>query len=99
MNAEISVTTTNAGISVGLVTHNDGKRNITTQMILTGIIGTEDHFRDMYFTCFGTKNGITGVQLELKIQGLPPCPRDIDVCWDSARSTLHPRTSNTNREI
>jgi polyribonucleotide nucleotidyltransferase len=71
MDVEISITKTFAGISVGLVTHNDGKRNITKQQILTEIRGTEDHFRDMDFICFRTRNGITGVQLDLKIQRLP----------------------------
>jgi polyribonucleotide nucleotidyltransferase len=70
MYAEIPITNTVAGISVGLVTCNDEKRNITKYVILTGIIGTECHFGDMDFKLSGTRNGVTGAQFDLKIQGL-----------------------------
>ncbi|KAA5544358.1 polyribonucleotide nucleotidyltransferase [Roseiconus nitratireducens] len=54
-----------AGISVGLV------RNSTDDYILlTDILGTEDHFGDMDFKIAGTQNGITGIQLDLKINGI-----------------------------
>ncbi len=53
-----------AGISIGLVS--DGGRDI----LLTDIIGEEDHFGDMDFKVSGTTVGITGIQLDLKIRGL-----------------------------
>ncbi len=53
-----------AGISVGLV--NEGGR----EELLTDIIGEEDHYGDMDFKVSGTTEGITGVQLDLKIRGL-----------------------------
>ncbi|MCA9235950.1 MAG: S1 RNA-binding domain-containing protein, partial [Planctomycetales bacterium] len=53
-----------AGISVGLV--KEGER----WMLLTDIIGDEDHFGDMDFKIAGTQNGITGIQLDLKIDGI-----------------------------
>ena len=40
-------------------------------MVLTDIIGAEDHFGDMDFKVCGTRQGVTGFQLDLKIQGLP----------------------------
>ena len=40
-------------------------------MVLTDILGAEDHFGDMDFKIAGTKEGITGFQLDLKIPGLP----------------------------
>ncbi len=39
-------------------------------MLLTDIIGDEDHFGDMDFKIAGTQNGITGIQLDLKISGI-----------------------------
>ena len=39
--------------------------------VLTDILGAEDHFGDMDFKIAGTKDGITGFQLDLKILGLP----------------------------
>ena len=39
-------------------------------MLLTDIIGDEDHFGDMDFKVAGTQNGITGIQLDLKIDGI-----------------------------
>lgn len=60
-----------AGISTGLVSNRDENGNITKYVVLTDIIGAEDHFGDMDFKIAGTPNGITGFQLDLKIQGLP----------------------------
>ena len=56
-----------AGISIGLVT--DEKTGQSTT--ITDIIGWEDGFGDMDFKVAGTKNGITGFQTDLKLQGLP----------------------------
>ena len=39
-------------------------------MLLTDIIGDEDHYGDMDFKIAGTQNGITGIQLDLKIDGI-----------------------------
>ena len=39
-------------------------------VLLTDIIGDEDHFGDMDFKIAGTQNGITGIQLDLKISGI-----------------------------
>ena len=59
-----------AGISVGMVSEEKGG-TIARHVILTDIIGAEDHFGDMDFKICGTKEGITGFQLDLKIHGLP----------------------------
>ncbi|OGX37602.1 MAG: polyribonucleotide nucleotidyltransferase, partial [Omnitrophica WOR_2 bacterium RIFCSPHIGHO2_02_FULL_52_10] len=53
-----------AGISIGLVTKDSQYR------LLTDIMGLEDHFGDMDFKIAGTKNGITAIQLDLKIPGV-----------------------------
>jgi polyribonucleotide nucleotidyltransferase len=53
-----------AGISCGLV--QEGDRNI----LLTDILGSEDHHGDMDFKVAGTPDGITGFQLDLKIPGI-----------------------------
>ena len=39
-------------------------------VVLTDILGEEDHFGDMDFKIAGTQNGITGIQLDLKIDGI-----------------------------
>jgi polyribonucleotide nucleotidyltransferase len=71
MDAGIPITGPVAGISVGLVTRKDENGNIVKHSTLVDIIGLEDHFGDMDFKLAGTRKGITGVQLDLKIQGLP----------------------------
>lgn len=53
-----------AGISVGLV------KEQNRWVLLTDIIGDEDHFGDMDFKVAGTPEGITGIQLDLKIDGI-----------------------------
>jgi polyribonucleotide nucleotidyltransferase len=70
MDAGVPIIAPVSGISVGLVSkETDGK--ITEYKILTDILGAEDHFGDMDFKICGTREGITGFQLDLKIHGLP----------------------------
>lgn len=64
MAAGVPITNPVAGISVGLV--KEGEKFV----LLTDIIGDEDHFGDMDFKIAGTQNGITGIQLDLKIKGI-----------------------------
>ncbi len=54
-----------AGIAMGLVKEKD------KYLILTDILGDEDQLGDMDFKIAGTENGITSVQMDLKIKGLP----------------------------
>ena len=64
MDAGVPISNPVAGISVGLV--QEGER----WTLLTDILGDEDHFGDMDFKIAGTQNGITGIQLDLKIRGI-----------------------------
>jgi polyribonucleotide nucleotidyltransferase len=64
MDAGIPITQPVAGISVGLVKEDSG------YVLLTDIIGDEDHFGDMDFKVAGSQRGITGIQLDLKIAGI-----------------------------
>ena len=64
MDAGVPITNPVAGISIGLV--KDGERFT----LLTDIMGDEDHFGDMDFKIAGTGRGITGIQLDLKIDGI-----------------------------
>jgi polyribonucleotide nucleotidyltransferase len=65
MAAGVPISNPVAGISVGLVKETDARWTL-----LTDIIGDEDHFGDMDFKIAGTQNGITGIQLDLKIKGI-----------------------------
>jgi len=71
MDAGVPISNPCAGISVGLVTEKDDAGKITKYEILTDILGAEDHFGDMDFKIAGSKDGITGFQLDLKIPGIP----------------------------
>jgi polyribonucleotide nucleotidyltransferase len=64
MAAGVPITNPVAGISVGLVKEPD------RYVLLTDIIGDEDHYGDMDFKVSGTQNGITGIQLDLKNNGI-----------------------------
>jgi polyribonucleotide nucleotidyltransferase len=55
-----------AGISAGLFTSPDASRKI----VVTDILGAEDHCGDMDFKVCGTRKGITGFQVDLKVRGL-----------------------------
>jgi polyribonucleotide nucleotidyltransferase len=65
MSAGVPITNPVAGISIGLIYQSEDKWSL-----LTDIIGDEDHFGDMDFKIAGTQNGITGIQLDLKIEGI-----------------------------
>ena len=67
MAAGVPITNPVAGISVGLV-----KQSEDQWVLLTDIIGDEDHYGDMDFKIAGSQAGITGIQLDLKINGISP---------------------------
>jgi len=60
-----------AGISIGICTQLDDNDKIEKYRILTDIMGWEDAFCDMDCKIAGSKEGITGFQLDLKLKGLP----------------------------
>lgn len=64
MDAGIPITQPVAGISIGMVCEGD------QTVLLTDILGEEDHYGDMDFKVAGTQFGITGMQLDLKTRGL-----------------------------
>ena len=65
MDAGIPIKSPVAGISIGLITGDNGKF-----AILTDIQGMEDHFGDMDFKVAGTVDGITAIQLDIKVQNI-----------------------------
>ncbi len=66
MDAGVPVKAPVAGIAMGLVKENDN------YAILTDIAGAEDYYGDMDFKVAGTKDGITGLQMDIKTTGITP---------------------------
>ena len=66
MDAGVPISDPVGGISIGLVQDEAAGRHI----LLTDIIGDEDHFGDMDFKVAGTQRGVTGIQLDLKNHGI-----------------------------
>ena len=64
MDAGVPLKAPIAGIAMGLIKEGD------RYAILTDIAGAEDHYGDMDFKVAGTANGITALQMDIKIQGL-----------------------------
>ena len=64
MAAGVPIKAPVAGIAMGLITHEDD------YTILTDIQGMEDHLGDMDFKVAGTKDGITALQMDIKIKGI-----------------------------
>jgi polyribonucleotide nucleotidyltransferase len=64
MDAGVPLKTPVAGIAMGLI--KEGER----VAVLSDILGDEDHLGDMDFKVCGSKNGVTAVQMDIKIQGL-----------------------------
>ena len=66
MAAGVPIKAPVAGIAMGLITSEDGKK----YTILTDIQGLEDHMGDMDFKVAGTREGITALQMDIKIKGV-----------------------------
>ena len=66
MAAGVPIKAPVAGIAMGLITSLDGKKHT----ILTDIQGLEDHMGDMDFKVAGTRDGITALQMDIKIKGI-----------------------------
>ncbi len=79
MDAGVPIKATVAGISIGRFTGDDGR-----VIHVTDIIGEEDFFGEMDFKVAGTRDGITGIQLDLKSRGLSL--REIGQVFEQARA-------------
>ncbi|OQV18103.1 Polyribonucleotide nucleotidyltransferase 1, mitochondrial [Hypsibius exemplaris] len=72
MDAGVPISEPAAGVAVGLVTKYDATgKEITDYRILTDLLGIEDYLGDMDFKLAGTRHGITALQVDVKIPGLP----------------------------
>ena len=67
MDAGVPLKAPVAGVAMGLVLEDDGSYGI-----LTDILGDEDHLGDMDFKVAGTENGITSLQMDIKVAGITP---------------------------
>jgi polyribonucleotide nucleotidyltransferase len=65
MDAGVPLKRPVAGIAMGLIKEDDGKF-----AVLSDILGDEDHLGDMDFKVAGTENGVTSLQMDIKIQGI-----------------------------
>jgi len=75
MDAGIPIKAPVAGVSIGLFTNADESQ----KLLVTDILGSEDHCGDMDFKVAGTYKGITGFQVDLKLRGLT---------WDVVEASL-----------
>uniref|UniRef100_A0A8C3Y4R5 polyribonucleotide nucleotidyltransferase n=1 Tax=Catharus ustulatus TaxID=91951 RepID=A0A8C3Y4R5_CATUS len=72
MDAGVPVSSAVAGVAIGLVTKcSQGKGEIEDYRLLTDILGIEDYYGDMDFKMAGTNKGITALQVDLKLPGIP----------------------------
>ena len=64
MDAGVPLKASVAGVAMGLVKEGD------EYAILTDIAGAEDHYGDMDFKVAGTREGITALQMDIKVMGI-----------------------------
>ena len=91
MDAGVPIKTAVAGIAMGLIKQDD------KVVILTDILGDEDHFGDMDFKVAGTNEGINAIQMDIKITGL-----DIGIMRDALSRAREARLhilGEMNKEI
>ncbi|MBK6330321.1 MAG: polyribonucleotide nucleotidyltransferase [Bacteroidetes bacterium] len=65
MDAGVPIPKHVSGVAMGLISRQDGK-----WVVLTDILGDEDHLGDMDFKVTGTRDGICGIQMDIKVDGL-----------------------------
>lgn len=91
MDAGVPISAPVAGISMGLITEGDpfdGQKEITNYKLITDILGTEDHYGDMDYKIAGTDAGITAIQLDVKLPGIP-----LDILCKAVHSAKKARTN------
>ncbi|WP_298567411.1 polyribonucleotide nucleotidyltransferase [uncultured Aliiroseovarius sp.] len=67
MDAAVPLKAPVAGVAMGLILEDDG-----SYAVLTDILGDEDHLGDMDFKVAGTEDGITSLQMDIKVAGITP---------------------------
>ena len=67
MDAAVPLKAPVAGVAMGLILQDDGQ-----YAVLTDILGDEDHLGDMDFKVAGTENGVTSLQMDIKVAGITP---------------------------
>ena len=102
MDAGVPITNPVAGISIGICTEPNDKGKVGRYQLLTDIMGWEDAFCDMDCKIAGTEKGITGFQLDLKLQGISheimsetlnqAKSARIDILAEMAKTLAEPRT-------
>jgi len=78
MDAGVPIKAPVAGVAMGLVL--EGSR----YQVLTDILGDEDHLGDMDFKVAGTRDGVTALQMDIKVEGVTP--QIMRVALDQARA-------------
>ncbi|XP_025057355.1 polyribonucleotide nucleotidyltransferase 1, mitochondrial isoform X2 [Alligator sinensis] len=73
MDAGVPVSSAVAGVAIGLITKTNPMNNkeIEDYRLLTDILGIEDYYGDMDFKMAGTNKGITALQADIKLPGIP----------------------------
>ena len=85
MDAGVPIKAPVAGIAMGLIKEGDDF------VVLSDILGDEDHLGDMDFKVAGTANGISALQMDIKIDGITEEIMKIALAQAKAGSPAHPR--------
>ncbi|CAH1972510.1 unnamed protein product [Acanthoscelides obtectus] len=92
MDAGVPIISPTAGVAIGLVTRYDAQeKDIENYQILTDILGIEDYMGDMDFKVAGTRKGITALQADIKIPGLP-----LKIVMESLQQAVDAKSSIIN---
>ena len=85
MDAGVPIKAPVAGVAMGLVL--EGARF----KVLTDILGDEDHLGDMDFKVAGTRDGVTALQMDIKVEGITPEIMRSGAGAGARRPPAHPR--------
>jgi len=71
LDAGVPLTAPAAGVAVGLVAETNDEGDIRRHQVLLDILGLEDYLGDMDFKMAGTEDGVTALQADIKLPGIP----------------------------
>ncbi|MCL4117551.1 UNVERIFIED_CONTAM: hypothetical protein GTU68_025129 [Idotea baltica] len=91
MDAGVDIPSNAAGVAIGLVSKLGDEGEIQDYKILTDILGIEDYLGDMDFKLAGTKQGVTAIQADIKLMGVP-----IQIIMDSIDEGFRAKNSILN---
>ena len=96
LDAGVPLTDLAAGVAIGLVAETDEEGRIERHKVLLDLLGLEDYLGEMDFKMGGTRTGVTAVQADIKLPGVP---MQVSCCFWEQRKYFRGSRCSTGRQL